>query len=82
MPSPTAATALEPRRTRLEATTFPTDAGALRVTLSLGIATAPADGTGKARLVEVADACLYHAKRTGRNRSARSSDLSGGKAPC
>ncbi len=69
-------------RARLEATRFPTDAGELRVTLSLGIATAPGDGAEKARLVEVADACLYHAKRAGRNRSARSSDLSGGKAPC
>jgi diguanylate cyclase (GGDEF)-like protein len=69
-------------RVRLEQTPFPTEAGPLRVTLSLGVATAPADGTEKARLVEVADACLYHAKRSGRNRSARSTDLSGGGTPC
>ena len=69
-------------RTRLEEATFPTELGPVRVTLSLGLATFPGDGTDKARLVEVADACLYHAKRSGRNRSARSSDLSGGRPPC
>jgi two-component system cell cycle response regulator len=69
-------------RARLEATTFPTDAGPLRVTLSLGIATFPDDGDEKARLVEVADGCLYHAKRSGRNRTVRSPDLSGGRTPC
>jgi len=69
-------------RTRLEQTVFPTEAGPLRVTLSLGIATFPEDGSEKARLVEVADGCLYHAKRSGRNRSARSIDLSGGRTPC
>jgi diguanylate cyclase (GGDEF)-like protein len=69
-------------RKRLEEATFPTESGPLRVTISLGVATYPEDGTDKARLVEVADACLYHAKRTGRNRTARSSDLSGGRTPC
>ena len=72
----------ERMRTRLEEATFPTEAGPLRVTLSLGIATYPEDGAEKARLVEVADACLYHAKRSGRNRSARSIDLSAGRTPC
>jgi len=52
------------------------------VTLSLGVATFPDDGKDKARLVEVADACLYHAKNSGRNRSARSTDLSAGRTPC
>ncbi len=69
-------------RTRLEQTVFPTEAGPLRVTLSLGIATFPDDGSEKARLIEVADGCLYHAKRSGRNRSARAIDLSGGRTPC
>jgi len=69
-------------RVRLEESIFPTEAGPLRVTLSLGIATFPDDGSEKARLVEVADACLYHAKRTGRNRIARSTDLSGNRTPC
>jgi two-component system cell cycle response regulator len=69
-------------RTRLEEATFPTELGPVRVTLSLGVATFPGDGKEKARLVEVADACLYHAKRSGRNRSARSSELSAGRPPC
>jgi two-component system cell cycle response regulator len=69
-------------RQRLEATTFPTESGPLRVTISLGIATFPEDGAEKARLVEVADSCLYQAKRTGRNRTVRSTDLSGGRTPC
>jgi two-component system cell cycle response regulator len=69
-------------RIRLEEATFPTERGPVRVTLSLGVATFPGDGKDKARLVEVADACLYHAKRSGRNRSARSSDLSAGRTPC
>lgn len=72
----------ERMRVRLEESVFPTEAGPLRVTLSLGIATYPEDGAEKARLVEVADACLYHAKRSGRNRSARSIDLSAGRTPC
>jgi diguanylate cyclase (GGDEF)-like protein len=69
-------------RTRLEEAVFPTELGPLRVTLSLGVATFPDDGKEKARLVEVADACLYHAKHSGRNRSARSTDLSAGRTPC
>ena len=69
-------------RSRLEGETFPTELGPLRVTLSLGVATFPGDGKDKGRLVEVADACLYHAKRAGRNRSARSSDLSASRTPC
>ncbi|MEY2667471.1 MAG: hypothetical protein RJA59_109 [Pseudomonadota bacterium] len=72
----------ERMRIRLEEATFPTEAGPLRVTLSLGIATYPDDGAEKARLIEVADACLYHAKRSGRNRSARAIDLSAGRTPC
>ncbi|MGA8890959.1 MAG: diguanylate cyclase, partial [Anaeromyxobacteraceae bacterium] len=69
-------------RRRLEEEIFATESGPLRVTISLGVATYPEDGKDKARLVEVADACLYHAKRAGRNRTARSSDLSGDRTPC
>ncbi|MEI7703374.1 MAG: sensor domain-containing diguanylate cyclase [Deltaproteobacteria bacterium] len=69
-------------RTRLQGTCFPTGAGQLQVTLSLGIATFPEDGTEKARLIEVADRCLYQAKRSGRNRSIRARDLSAGRTPC
>jgi two-component system, cell cycle response regulator len=56
-------------RDRVGKVVFDSDRGQLRVTLSLGIATFPEDATDKAELVERADACLYHAKRSGRNRS-------------
>ncbi len=85
MPETDAAGALviaERIRERVAAAEFPTEQGPLRVTLSLGIAAFPADGSEKARLVEVADGCLYRAKRTGRNRSVRAADLSAGETPC
>jgi diguanylate cyclase (GGDEF)-like protein len=42
---------------------------ALRVTISIGHAThRPGDGDGPAALLSAADACLYEAKRAGRNR--------------
>jgi two-component system cell cycle response regulator len=54
---------------------FETGQGPLRVTVSLGIATFPDDARAKAALVERADACLYHAKRHGRNQSVAASSL-------
>jgi diguanylate cyclase (GGDEF)-like protein len=57
-------------RERVAGAVFDTGLGPLRVTLSLGVATFPEDAQRKARLVEVADACLYAAKRAGRNRTA------------
>jgi len=62
-------------RARLAGTAFASDLGSFRVTLSLGVAVFPDDGRTKARLVEVADACLYHAKRSGRNRSVAAASL-------
>ncbi|WP_242361144.1 MULTISPECIES: diguanylate cyclase [Anaeromyxobacter] len=56
-------------RERLAAVTFQTEQGPLRVTMSLGVATWPEDGAKKPELVERADACLYHAKRHGRNQT-------------
>ena len=41
--------------------------GPLKVTLSLGIATFPDDAQDKQALVDLADQCLYFAKRNGRN---------------
>jgi diguanylate cyclase (GGDEF)-like protein len=56
--------------------------GPLKVTMSLGIATIPGDGAGKADLVEKADACLYFAKRHGRNQCVTAARLKGGaRAP-
>jgi len=57
------------------AVVFQTEQGPLRVTLSLGIATFPEDGTKKPALVERADACLYHAKRHGRNQTVSAASL-------
>jgi len=62
-------------RKRLAETAFATELGLLRVTLSLGVATFPDDARAKSRLVEIADACLYRAKRHGRNRTVAAADL-------
>ena len=70
-----AVTIAERIRTRLAETSFRTELGPLRVTLSLGVATFPGDARAKGRLVEVADACLYHAKRHGRNRTVAAAEL-------
>jgi diguanylate cyclase (GGDEF)-like protein len=75
MPETDAAGALaiaERIRERIAALSFDTGQGPLAVTLSLGVATFPDDGAKKAALVERADACLYEAKRGGRNRSVSS----------
>ena len=44
-------------------------AGNIRITASLGVATWPADGIGPNEIIAAADAALYHAKRSGGNRS-------------
>jgi diguanylate cyclase (GGDEF)-like protein len=62
-------------RRAVAACEFQTDLGPLRVTLSLGLATAPDDAADR-HLVEHADQALYHAKRTGRDRVVAFSDLS------
>lgn len=41
---------------------------ALQITISIGVASFPDDSRDPIELVEMADAALYHAKRTGRNR--------------
>jgi diguanylate cyclase (GGDEF)-like protein len=72
MPETDAAGALviaERIREKVAACVFSTGAGDLRATISIGIATIPDDAQAKARLVELADAALYRAKRGGRNRS-------------
>jgi diguanylate cyclase (GGDEF)-like protein len=62
-------------RERIAQLVLETDQGPLRVTMSLGLATFPGEGARKSQLVERADACLYHAKRHGRNRSVSSQAL-------
>lgn len=52
--------------------------GALRVTLSVGIAVAPDDATEKGTLIALADAALYEAKRGGRDRVAQAQVIAAG----
>jgi len=47
----------------------------LHVTISMGVAAAPTDAHDKQALVERADAALYHAKESGRNRVCQAADL-------
>jgi diguanylate cyclase (GGDEF)-like protein len=80
MPETDAAGALaiaERIRERVKALAFETEQGRLSVTLSLGVAVLPDDAARKGDLVERADACLYHAKRHGRDRSVPASSLRG-----
>ena len=70
-----AAVIAERIRERVKALRFDTGSGQLQVTLSLGIAAVPDDADAKAKLIERADACLYHAKRNGRDRSVSASSL-------
>ncbi|HOU90553.1 MAG TPA: diguanylate cyclase [Polyangiaceae bacterium] len=55
-------------RAELEATTFHTEAGPLRVTCSIGVAPAPAAGTTWEPVFKATDDALYASKRAGRNR--------------
>ena len=56
-------------REAVQAKVFQTEVGPLQVTISVGIAAAPANGSAKQELIDLADQCLYFAKRNGRNRS-------------
>ena len=56
-------------RERTEATIIPLGPGSTgRITVSIGIAAAPADGVERMVLLKAADEALYRAKQAGRNR--------------
>ncbi|MDY7231477.1 sensor domain-containing diguanylate cyclase [Hyalangium rubrum] len=66
-------------REAVKAEVFQTEMGPLKVTMSLGIATGPDHGYEKQQLIDLADQCLYHAKRNGRNQSVTVAQMQGGK---
>jgi diguanylate cyclase (GGDEF)-like protein len=62
-------------RTAVMARTFSADGRELKVTISIGIATAPADAKSKEELIEKADQALYNAKHNGRNQTVSCGDI-------
>lgn len=62
------------RRSIEEHDWWPITAG-IPVTVSIGVAISPADGQRSSKLLGVADARLYSAKRSGRNRVVRSDSM-------
>jgi diguanylate cyclase (GGDEF)-like protein len=52
----------------------------LHITVSIGIAVYPRDGTTSAELIARADAALYYAKKSGKNRVAVAGELMGAEA--
>lgn len=65
-------------RERVMAEVFQTEQGPLKVTLSLGVATCPDVGEQKQQLIDLADQCMYFAKRHGRNQSVTVQQLQAG----
>jgi diguanylate cyclase (GGDEF)-like protein len=55
-----------------------TSSGAMTVTASFGIAGWPMDGATREEIIGCADAALYLAKRTGRNKTCLSSEVEPG----
>ncbi len=65
-------------RERIMKEVFQTDQGPLKVTLSIGVATFPDVGAEKQQLIDLADQCLYFAKRHGRNQSVTVAQMQAG----
>ncbi len=66
-------------REAVKSEVFQTEMGPLKVTISLGVATVPDHGSEKQAIIDLADQCLYHAKRHGRNQSVTVAEMQGGK---
>ncbi len=66
----------ERMRIRIADTPVDTDGGQQNITASFGVATYPDDGIDLNKLIASADAALYHAKASGRNRSVGANTLS------
>jgi diguanylate cyclase (GGDEF)-like protein len=65
-------------REAVKAEVFQTEMGPLKITMSLGIATFPESATEKQQLIDLADQCLYFAKRNGRNQSVTVAQMQAG----
>jgi len=59
---------------RTRVLTFPDAGGGIEITASFGVSSFPADGIESHGLIQAADAALYVAKRSGRNRVAAAGD--------
>jgi len=59
--------------------TFQTELGPLKVTISLGIASYPDHGEDRQAVIDVADQCLYHCKKQGRNQVVTVAQMRGGR---
>jgi diguanylate cyclase (GGDEF)-like protein len=66
-------------RQAVAAQTVATERGALSVTLSAGLATAPTDATERAELIKRADETLYAAKHAGRDQSLHAQNIARNK---
>ncbi len=66
-------------REAVMAEVFQTEMGPLKVTLSLGISSFPDHGQEKQALIDLADQCLYFAKRHGRNQSVTVAQMQSGR---
>ncbi len=62
-------------RQEVEKLVFDSEQGPFHSSISIGIATFPAHGSTETELIECADRALYHAKRTGRNRTIHFADI-------
>jgi two-component system, cell cycle response regulator len=66
-------------REAVMAEVFQTEQGPLKVTLSVGITTFPDSTEDRQQLFDLADQCLYFAKRNGRNQSVTVAQMQAGR---